>query len=62
MGSKVLGTAFDLLDERTGNRQLTGLNIHVSRADFTPVTFCRALNAVTFIVAERRMSIASWPA
>ena len=26
------------------------------------VTFCRALNAVTFTVAERRMSIASWPA
>jgi len=37
MGSKVFGTAFDLLDERTGDHQLTSLDVHVNRADFTPV-------------------------
>jgi len=38
MGSKIFGTVFDLLDKCTRGHQLAGFDIHVNRADLTPVT------------------------
>jgi len=38
MVSKVLGTAFDLLDECLGNHDLAGFNVHVYRADLPSIT------------------------